>query len=108
MQHDSDYMDIPPHYVNVENYRATLAHKINHSFNPNCGWDTIQHPVFGKIPSVVALADIERGSIYSVFLSCYDLPFPPQNDLDFFIVILMSHTHTQTTDSIWPGNNSEN
>ena len=56
-------MDIPPHYVNVENYRATLAHKINHSFTPNCGWDTIEHPVFGKIPSVVALADVERGSI---------------------------------------------
>ena len=56
-------MDIPPRYVNVENYRATLAHKINHSFTPNCGWDTIEHPVFGKIPSVVALADVERGSI---------------------------------------------
>ena len=67
MQHDSDYMDIPPHYVSLENYRATLAHKINHSFTPNCGWDTIEHPVFGKIPSVVALTDVQRGSIYEYF-----------------------------------------
>ena len=75
MQQDSDYMDIPPHYVNVENYRATLAHKINHSFTPNCGWDTIEHPVFGKIPSVVALTSVERGSQYVEILCCYVLPF---------------------------------
>ena len=64
-------MDIPPHYVSLENYRATLAHKINHSFTPNCGWDTIEHPVFGKIPSVVALTDVQRGSIhFDLLLLC--------------------------------------
>ena len=32
----SDFMDIPPEYVSAKRYKASLAHKINHSFDPNC------------------------------------------------------------------------
>lgn len=80
VSNDSDYMDIPPHYVSVENYRATLGHKINHSFTPNCGWETIQHPVFGKIPSVVALADVKKGTTRCPRVSW--LLFPPTISTD--------------------------
>ena len=53
-------MDIPLLYTSTENYRASLGHKINHSFAPNCRWDVVQHPVFGRIPRIVALVDIQK------------------------------------------------
>ncbi|TRY75439.1 hypothetical protein TCAL_09504 [Tigriopus californicus] len=55
----SDYMDLPPEFISIENYRASLGHKINHSFAPNCAWDVVEHPVFGRIPRIVTLRDIE-------------------------------------------------
>ena len=32
----SAYVDIPIQCIDYENYRASLAHKANHSFTPNC------------------------------------------------------------------------
>lgn len=32
----SAYVDIPNICIEYENYRASLAHKANHSFTPNC------------------------------------------------------------------------
>ena len=32
----SAYVDIPMQCIDYENYRASLAHKANHSFTPNC------------------------------------------------------------------------
>ena len=29
-----------------------MAHKINHSFSPNCTWDNAEHPVYGLVPAV--------------------------------------------------------
>lgn len=55
----SDYMDLPQEFISTENYRASLGHKINHSFAPNCAWDVVEHPVFGRIPRIVTLRDIE-------------------------------------------------
>ena len=52
-------MDIPPEYISIKNYKATLGHKINHSFDPNCRWDIIEHPVFGRIPRIVTIKDIK-------------------------------------------------
>ena len=31
-----DDVDVPENYRKLEEYRATMAHKSNHSFNPNC------------------------------------------------------------------------
>ena len=62
-------------------YRATLAHKCNHSFTPNCRWGRVDHPRsanninkqpgkeilynissrFGLISSLVALRQLEAG-----------------------------------------------
>ena len=33
---DQEVLDIPRHLRDVSQYRATLAHKVNHSFRPNC------------------------------------------------------------------------
>jgi histone-lysine N-methyltransferase SETD7 len=57
----SDYMDLPEKYTSVDCYKASLGHKINHSFNPNCKWDIIIHPVFGRIPRIVSLREIQPG-----------------------------------------------
>jgi histone-lysine N-methyltransferase SETD7 len=39
-------------YQSSADYCASLAHKMNHSFTPNCEWDNAEHPVFGLIPAV--------------------------------------------------------
>ena len=57
----SDYMDLPAECIPFSNYRATRGHKINHSFAPNCKWDTVRHPVFGRIPRIVTLKRVEVG-----------------------------------------------
>ncbi len=54
-------MDIPEKYRSIDAYRATVGHKINHSFTPNCVWGNMLHPVFGRIPSITALTDIKTG-----------------------------------------------
>jgi len=59
---DREYLDIPPECVSLKNYRASLGHKINHSFQPNCIWDQIIHPTFGRIPSIITLMDLKAGT----------------------------------------------
>ena len=67
--HDSDYsikyeggmLDIPLKCRSVDVYRATLAHKICHSFEPNAAYGHATHPRFGLIRSAVAERDIEQG-----------------------------------------------
>jgi len=58
----SDYMDIPPEYVSLNRYTASLGHKINHSFDPNCRWGTVEHPTFGRVPRVVTIKDLKAGT----------------------------------------------
>ena len=55
-------MDILPECVSLNNYRASLGHKLNHSFQPNCKWDTILHPTFGRIPAIKTLMDLKAGT----------------------------------------------
>ena len=54
-------IDIPPDVGNdVTKYNATLAHKVNHSFEPNSEFVLFSaHPVFGTIMAVTALEDME-------------------------------------------------
>lgn len=42
-------IDIPQKCRRVENYCATLAHKICHSFQPNADYHYAFHPRFGRI-----------------------------------------------------------
>ena len=48
-------------YHSYTNYQASLAHKLNHSFTPNCTWATADHPCFGFVPSVVAIEEVKAG-----------------------------------------------
>ena len=41
---DSPFMDIPKECVDLFNYSASLAHKSNHSFRPNCQFVPAHHP----------------------------------------------------------------
>ena len=58
---NTERMDIPPKYRNTNAYCATVAHKINHSFNPNCKFSKFIHPIFGPIPCVVTSEDVYAG-----------------------------------------------
>ena len=58
---DSTRMDIPEDMRDLTNYRATMAHKINHSFDPNCEFWEVTHPVFGYVPCVHTLYDLDGG-----------------------------------------------
>ena len=53
---------IPEPYWNISNFRATLGHKVNHSFRyMKTYYGKVFHPRFGEIRSVIAQADIKRG-----------------------------------------------
>ena len=56
-------IDIPPDMGgNVSKYSATLAHKVNHSFEPNSEFVLFSaHPVLGTIMAITALEDMEAG-----------------------------------------------
>jgi len=56
----SPYVDIPIECIDLDNYRASLAHKANHSFSPNCKFVAVDHPRFGRIPSLKTLETIPR------------------------------------------------
>ena len=43
-------MDLPPEYHSYSAYNSTSAHKLNHSFKPNCAWTNFQHPAYGLVP----------------------------------------------------------
>merc|ERR1719378_623903 len=56
-----EHMDLPPEFHSFQNYSTTSAHKLNHSFKPNCAWSNIQHPCYGFVPSVITLQDVRQG-----------------------------------------------
>jgi histone-lysine N-methyltransferase SETD7 len=53
-------LDIPKGFENVEIYSATLGHKTNHSFDPNCEWIIVEHPRFGLIRGLRSQKDIQK------------------------------------------------
>ena len=58
------YFHIPECYWNVSDYRATLGHKVNHSFKSKevkAMFKHAYHPVFGNIGSVMATSRIKKG-----------------------------------------------
>jgi len=61
-------IDIPPDMGgDVTKYNATLAHKVNHSFEPNSEFVLFSaHPVLGTIMAVTALEDLEAGQEVTV------------------------------------------
>ena len=47
-------------FQSTDAYCASLAHKVNHSFNPNAKFDVFNHPKFGLIPSVRTTMDLSE------------------------------------------------
>ncbi|XP_060783257.1 histone-lysine N-methyltransferase SETD7 isoform X1 [Neoarius graeffei] len=45
-------IDVPEPFNHTENYCASLGHKANHSFTPNCKYDPFVHPRFGPIKCI--------------------------------------------------------
>ena len=61
-------LDIEQDRTSVGRYRATLAHKTQHSFSPNSHFAQFWYPKFGQIMSIVADRNIEQGE--EIFV-CY-------------------------------------
>lgn len=62
----ADHMDLPPKYRIAEQYTATSAHKVNHSFDPNCGWSNMEHPCYGLLPTIRTLQPLQEGEEVTV------------------------------------------
>jgi len=63
----SSYLDVPPEYVSTENYNASLAHKANHSFSPNCDFIRFYHPRYcGQSLAIRTSRDIFCGEEFTV------------------------------------------
>jgi len=62
MPQDAEFfLDIPVKFRETSNYCATLGHKVNHSFHPNCEFSTLYHPRFGRVRSVVTTKNVKKG-----------------------------------------------
>uniref|UniRef100_A0A8C4X312 Histone-lysine N-methyltransferase SETD7 n=1 Tax=Erpetoichthys calabaricus TaxID=27687 RepID=A0A8C4X312_ERPCA len=53
-------LDVPYPYNNIRKYCASLGHKANHSFTPNCMYDTYVHPRFGPIKCIRTVKAVEK------------------------------------------------
>ena len=54
-------LDIPAQFRDLAAYRATLAHKMNHSFQNNCSFSDMVHPIYGYIPCTVTTKEVREG-----------------------------------------------
>ncbi|EDV24845.1 uncharacterized protein TRIADDRAFT_26073, partial [Trichoplax adhaerens] len=55
---ETTVIDVPVNSANVNNYCASLGHKANHSFTPNCKYDLYYHPRFGNIKCIRSISDV--------------------------------------------------
>ncbi len=53
-------LDIPKGSESLSAYKATLGHKVNHSFENNAEWLLVEHPRFGLIRGLRAAMPIEK------------------------------------------------
>jgi len=57
----SAFVDVPQKCADAGVYHASLAHKANHSFQPNCRFVPVEHPRFGRIPALFTLEAVPAG-----------------------------------------------
>jgi len=69
-------IDILEKYQSISNYCASLAHKTNHSFLPNCEFSEIFHPRWGLVPCLVTRQEVKSGEELLVWYG-YDLDYCP-------------------------------
>jgi len=53
-------IDVPDDMARTETYKATLAHKACHSFDPNCDFEFYHHPRFGPIRCLVTTRRVAK------------------------------------------------
>lgn len=53
-------LDVPAPYTGIDQYCATLGHKVNHSFTPNCVCDFFEHPRFGPIMAMQTIKAVKK------------------------------------------------
>ncbi|XP_061581924.1 histone-lysine N-methyltransferase SETD7 [Cololabis saira] len=53
-------IDVPQPFDQMERYCASLGHKANHSFTPNCKYDPFVHPRFGLIKCIRTLSAVQK------------------------------------------------
>ena len=58
-------------------YCATLGHKVNHSFRPNCRFSSFIHPLFGRLPSILTTETVPAGAELLVYYK-YEMDNCPQ------------------------------
>ena len=87
IQYDEDYdINIPKPYWDIVNYRATLGHKVNHSFiknNTKFGW--AYSPRFGHCRSIVATRNIRKGEELWINYGYSDMNNAPQWYIDTYV-----------------------
>ncbi len=72
----SAFVDVPLACTDASRYRASLAHKANHSFRPNCRYVATEHPRFGRVPALETLREVEPGEeLFSHYK--YDMALAP-------------------------------
>lgn len=77
---DSCVLDVPREWSRLKNYKGSLGHKANHSFNPNCTYELFHHPRFGEIKCIKTLRKIDCGEELTC---CYDYDHhKPDNTVD--------------------------
>jgi hypothetical protein len=84
-------MDIPPEHVDLDNYCASLGHKLNHSFQANCEMWVFDHPRFGLIPCERTKWKVLAGE--ELFL---DYEYDPYNCPSWFKDQLVAFKETMT------------
>ncbi|XP_006034329.1 histone-lysine N-methyltransferase SETD7 [Alligator sinensis] len=57
---DETVIDVPEPYNHPAKYCASLGHKANHSFTPNCVYDPFVHPRFGPIKCIRTTRAVEK------------------------------------------------
>ena len=69
-------IDIPEDMTCTSKYKASLGHKVCHSFRPNCEFDNFDHPRFGPIKCIATLRPIAKDEELTVHYE-YDLAVAP-------------------------------
>ncbi|TSO15265.1 Histone-lysine N-methyltransferase SETD7 [Bagarius yarrelli] len=63
---DDTVIDVPEPFNHTENYCASLGHKANHSFTPNCKYDPFVHPRFGTIKCIQTIRAVQKNEELTV------------------------------------------
>ncbi|XP_028816123.1 histone-lysine N-methyltransferase SETD7 isoform X1 [Denticeps clupeoides] len=53
-------IDVPEPFNQIDKYCASLGHKANHSFTPNCKYDPYVHPRFGPIKCIRTVRAVHK------------------------------------------------